>query len=126
MIRSIRSSLRTSAILLVVLGGCAKGGTTLDADSAENPAAVSNSETNAGSGGSDSSDSGGSGGAMQVPCGNGTIDMGEDCDGTDVGGVTCVNLGFDGGNLTCDPMTCVFETSMCTRDIQNNAGMGGS
>ncbi len=52
--------------------------------------------------------------AAPSTCGNGTIDPGEDCDGEDLGGATCQDLGFDGGQLACSPNTCTYDTSGCT------------
>ncbi len=47
-------------------------------------------------------------------CGDDTINMaGEQCDGTDLGGESCVSLGFDAGTLAC--ASCAFDTSSCTR-----------
>jgi hypothetical protein len=46
-------------------------------------------------------------------CGNGTIDPGEDCDYTNLGGETCESLGFGGGVLACSE-SCTFDTSGCT------------
>ena len=48
-------------------------------------------------------------------CGNGTRDMGELCEGSDIGGSTCtsIGMGFDGGTLRCNA-TCGYDTSMCT------------
>jgi len=40
------------------------------------------------------------------------IQPGEDCDGTDLGGATCVSLGFGGGTLSCGA-DCAFDTSQC-------------
>ena len=45
-------------------------------------------------------------------CGNGVAEMGEDCDGGDLGGETCVSLGFGGGTLACAG-NCTFDTSGC-------------
>lgn len=50
------------------------------------------------------------------PCGNGKIDPGEDCDGTELGGKSCTGLGFTGGTLTCNPSTCKLEQSSCCAD----------
>ncbi|MFH1510155.1 MAG: hypothetical protein ABIF10_00560 [Candidatus Woesearchaeota archaeon] len=52
-------------------------------------------------------------------CGNGTIQPGEQCDGTNWGSVhRCVDIGnFTGGVLSCE--NCLFETARCT-------GGGGS
>ena len=59
-------------------------------------------------------------------CGNGVIDEDEECDGEDVDGVTCVNLGFESGQLTCDPMICTFETAGCVRaPVAPMGGAGG-
>ena len=38
---------------------------------------------------------------------------GEFCDGTDLGGETCMSQGYDGGDLACDN-TCSFDISPCT------------
>jgi hypothetical protein len=57
------------------------------------------------------------GGAM---CGNGVIDPGETCDGNDFGGVSCTDLGFDGGTLTCN--SCAVSTSTCTNAAQPGLG----
>ncbi|MBD3868355.1 MAG: trypsin-like peptidase domain-containing protein [Acidobacteria bacterium] len=45
-------------------------------------------------------------------CDGGVIDPGEDCDGTDLGGETCVSQGFDSGVLACSG-SCSFDTSGC-------------
>ncbi|HCJ52240.1 MAG: hypothetical protein A2898_02545 [Candidatus Kerfeldbacteria bacterium RIFCSPLOWO2_01_FULL_48_11] len=47
-------------------------------------------------------------------CGNGVIDAGEQCDGANLGGKTCVTQGFSAGTLSCSP-TCTFNTSACTQ-----------
>ena len=60
-------------------------------------------------------------------CGDGARDDGEACDGDDHGGETCVNLGFDGGELTCttacelDDSGCVvLETPECGNDVRED------
>ncbi|MBU1537319.1 hypothetical protein KKF84_18535, partial [Myxococcota bacterium] len=35
-------------------------------------------------------------------CGDGVIDVGEECDGINLGGDTCASLGYHGGTLACD------------------------
>jgi len=46
-------------------------------------------------------------------CGNGQINSGEQCDGTNLNGQTCQTRGFSGGTLGCSS-TCQFDTSQCT------------
>ena len=62
----------------------------------------------------------GSGGSTNNPlpgpdpgCGNGSIDAGETCDGSNLGGWTCENLGFEGGTVTCD--NCRLDDGGCYR-----------
>lgn len=54
----------------------------------------------------------------QSLCGNGGLEPGEECDGTNFGGESCTTLGFRGGTLTCrefeDVPLCLFETKECT------------
>lgn len=61
---------------------------------------------------------------MPVPCGNGMIDHGEDCDGAELGGKTCATLGqgFDGGMLSCKA-DCKLDTSACTMPVAMDMGM---
>jgi hypothetical protein len=48
-------------------------------------------------------------------CGNGTIDQGEQCDGSNLGSFTrCEQItATEVGPLACDPMTCMYDLSMC-------------
>ncbi len=46
-------------------------------------------------------------------CGNGLLDSGEQCDGTNLGGATCTSKGFAGGTLSCSS-SCTLVTSACT------------
>jgi hypothetical protein len=48
-------------------------------------------------------------------CGDGRIaeDM-EQCEGDDLDGFDCLALGYWGGTLACDPITCTFDASGCT------------
>ena len=45
-------------------------------------------------------------------CGNGTREVGEACDGGDLGGFGCGSLGYQSGTLACRS-TCQFDTSGC-------------
>ncbi|MBU1411903.1 hypothetical protein KKD52_08150 [Myxococcota bacterium] len=46
-------------------------------------------------------------------CGNGQIDAGEICDGLDLGGQTCVELGYTGGTLGCLSDCSDFDETGC-------------
>lgn len=45
-------------------------------------------------------------------CGNEIIEGGEDCEGENLNGQTCIGLGYVSGTLTCD-IACSFDTSAC-------------
>jgi hypothetical protein len=48
-------------------------------------------------------------------CGNGTVELGESCDGADLGGASCSSLGYSfGGTLACEDW-CQFDTRECVR-----------
>jgi len=57
---------------------------------------------------------------VQGLCGNGNVDSGEQCDGSNLGGATCVSQGYTGGTLSCNS-NCTFNTSACT----SGGGGGG-
>lgn len=54
-------------------------------------------------------------------CGNGVKEGSEQCDGAQLGGQTCVGLGFDEGTLACSG-SCTFDTGNCT--VLDCAGQG--
>ncbi|TNE47653.1 MAG: hypothetical protein EP343_19035 [Deltaproteobacteria bacterium] len=74
-------------------------------------------------GGTSPPDSGGSdtaSGSEAPPatCGNGKVDPGEGCDGTNFNGKDCPQFGYEKGDLTCtgcqiDPTSCVNKVSKC-------------
>jgi hypothetical protein len=73
---------------------------------------------------SSSSGTGGSGAGIPVNCGNGVIDPGEQCDGSEFGGKTCASIGLGSGNLLCNPF-CGIVASGCVpketcNDFQDN------
>ena len=51
--------------------------------------------------------------AVSGLCGNGQIDPGELCDGSQLNNATCSLLGYSGGNLACSS-GCQFDVSSCT------------
>ncbi len=56
-------------------------------------------------------------------CGNGVLETGEQCDGSNLGGQTCFGLGYNGGTLSCNA-NCVFSTLACT-SVSGGGGGGG-
>ncbi len=63
-------------------------------------------------------------GAMGT-CGNNVLDPGEMCDGVNIGVETCASATMNAmptGTLRCAPVTCMFDTSMCS----GGAGTGGT
>ncbi|MBM4361255.1 MAG: hypothetical protein FJ104_01150 [Deltaproteobacteria bacterium] len=53
-------------------------------------------------------------------CGNGVIDLGEQCDGEVPARSTCATVGFAAGTLSCDPASCTFDTRECTLSTCGN------
>jgi hypothetical protein len=49
-------------------------------------------------------------------CGNGKVDDTEQCEGNNLGGFTCTDLGFSSGTLKCSATTCAYDTSSCAGD----------
>lgn len=56
-------------------------------------------------------------------CGDNQRQGGEECDGADLGGSTCENLGFGEGILKCDDL-CEFDTAMCTASTSTGGESG--
>jgi hypothetical protein len=50
--------------------------------------------------------------AASAQCGNGIRETGEACDGADLGGFGCSDVGYAAGPLTCEP-SCLFDVSAC-------------
>lgn len=46
-------------------------------------------------------------------CGNDIIEGGENCEGSNLNGKSCQDLGFGGGTLSCD-ISCSYDVSACT------------
>ncbi len=55
----------------------------------------------------------GGGGPNPLLCGNNVINTGEQCDGINLNGQTCIGLGFGAGSLTCN-LNCTFNASGCS------------
>lgn len=58
-------------------------------------------------------------------CGDNVINGPDDCEGQNLGGQTCVTLGFKAGTAACNP-DCTFNTTNCTNvvcgDLECGAG----
>ncbi|MBU1220707.1 DUF4215 domain-containing protein [Myxococcota bacterium] len=52
-----------------------------------------------------------------VPCGNGSIDMGEECDGSNLGGQTCEMHGMQSGTIACDA-DCKIDLAGCLSAVE--------
>ena len=59
-------------------------------------------------------DSGKSGESPPVICGDHRRGGSEVCDGPDVGGKSCIGLGFDGGYLMCNATCDALDLSTCS------------
>lgn len=57
-------------------------------------------------------------------CGDGVIQTGESCDGSNLNGQSCSTQGFFGGTLSCNS-NCTFNTSACTFAPPPSGGGGG-
>jgi len=57
-------------------------------------------------------------------CGDGVIQSGEECDGSNLVGQTCATKGFSGGSLSCN-VNCTINTSQCTSAPFGGGGGGG-
>lgn len=58
-------------------------------------------------------------------CGDGILDPGEECDGSDLDSMDCVALGFLKGELTCGA-TCSFDTAGCLDAVCGDGIIEGS
>lgn len=50
------------------------------------------------------------------PCGNGTLDDGEECDGSELNGKSCTDAGASGTGLACNDQ-CKFDTTNCNKTM---------
>lgn len=58
-------------------------------------------------------------------CGDGVLEVGEECDGAELNGETCASQGFRRGSLSCSSV-CTFNTSACTMNASSTTVYGGS
>lgn len=61
----------------------------------------------------------------RVPgCGDAVIEGGEECDGSNLAGASCMSKGFTSGTLTCTA-SCLFNTTACVYTPPSSGGGGG-
>lgn len=67
------------------------------------------------------------GGKKTNPCGNGVLDPGEECDGSNLNGKACADLDSNkpSGTLKCSP-TCTFDTTECSAPECGNGVVEGT
>jgi hypothetical protein len=58
-------------------------------------------------------------------CGDGVVGPGELCDPGVQTGYNCAIFGMGTGPISCDPISCTFDTSMCSANGGGVGGMGG-
>ncbi|HWB76489.1 MAG TPA: hypothetical protein VG755_16090 [Nannocystaceae bacterium] len=99
---------------------------TTEADSSSSTSEESSTtDVTQGSSESSSSESSSSGSSEESSttevdlCGNGSIDGSEQCDGEDLNGSDCTDVGFDAGTLACNA-GCVYDTFNCIIYICGN------
>lgn len=90
-------------------GDTSSDSTSITTDDTSSESSASTTSTDGTSSSGEESTSGG------PSCGDGVLDGDEACDGEDLGGLACTDLGmgFVGGTLACDD-ACNFDTSACT------------
>lgn len=57
-------------------------------------------------------------------CGDNIVQLGEECDGSNLAGSSCTARGYTGGALSCT-LSCIFNTTACTTNNGGNNGGGG-
>ncbi|MBN1961643.1 MAG: hypothetical protein JW841_11910 [Deltaproteobacteria bacterium] len=88
--------------------------TNNNADSNDGSQDNNNSDGNDNITNDEDTDGDGEDSSVVVPCGNGIIDAGEDCDGSNLNGQDCDSVGpYAGGDLACAE-NCTFNVSACT------------
>ncbi len=65
-----------------------------------------------------------SGVSEQTYCGDGTIQSGESCEGSNLNGKTCATYGYNAGSLSCSN-SCAIITSGCSTTSSGSGGGGG-
>lgn len=58
-------------------------------------------------------------------CGNGEVEISEDCDQGDLNGASCTSQGFAFGELRCGA-NCIFDSSACTTPAPNASSMASA
>jgi 6-phosphogluconolactonase (cycloisomerase 2 family) len=101
---------------------------TTSADTSSGGSSEESSSTDVTQGSSESSSSETTNGSSESSstgvdlCGNGAVDGSEQCDGADLNGADCTDVGFDAGTLGCNS-ACLFDTFNCIIYICGNNGI---
>jgi cysteine-rich repeat protein len=103
------TSARLSLLLLTIVSGCASGGST-GGDSGVTPRLDAPAPMDAPVD------------AITTTCGDGVIDLGEECEGADLQGETCVSQGYASGELACGA-DCGFDKSGCVEATCGNGAI---
>ena len=61
---------------------------------------------------------------VNAVCGNEVLEIGEQCDGSSLGGQSCASRGYAAGSLSCNS-NCIFNTAACTISAASGGGGGG-
>jgi hypothetical protein len=59
-----------------------------------------------------------------ITCGDGNVDAGEECDGNEMNGESCITQGFDTGSISCND-NCTLDLSDCESGQGGSGGSGG-
>jgi hypothetical protein len=57
-------------------------------------------------------------------CGNDNIDIGEECDGEDLEGLVCSDVGYVSGSLSCTS-SCTYNYTACSNETASSSSSGG-
>lgn len=115
-----------SLIVTLVLAGCtpATHGLAGESDAGTADDTATGGDTMGTETAGDSGESGGGETGGGATCGNNVIEASEACDGDDLAGQSCEDLGFVGGELVCSG-DCTFDATGCSNQVCGNGIIEG-